>query len=238
MSYQAVHKVIQQLVEEGVLEKKTSGVQLSKNWIHRVKDYAFTIDTVYTKGKQYKLPSSFEKPYSMTFDDFSTYVVWMAEALRDGKFTQGKTGPIFGLFQHAVWPLRFNFMDFELLRQMTSNCHTRGVCVKDMPFDRWIGTHYRLAGVKEFRTGVKMKLEEDYFVIDDVVVRVKFSPETTKFLDKIYSKISDLKQLFHFYFAEVDKKEPTRIEIIIERNPTMARMIQNQIMQFLNEGKK
>ncbi|MEK6970767.1 MAG: hypothetical protein AABW68_03680 [archaeon] len=238
VSYQAVHKAIQQLIGEGILEKKSIGVQLSQNWIHRVRDYAFTVDTIYTKGKIYKLPTNFDKPYSLSFNDFSTYVVWMAETLRDGKFSNGKTGPIFGLFYHAPWPLRFNFIDFELLRQMASNCQTYGVCVCDMPFDRWIANHYRLAGIKAFKTGIKLKLEDDFFVVDDVIVRVKFSTETRKFMDKIYSKITDLKQLFHYYFTEVDKKDPSSIEVIIERNPTMARMIQNQIMQYLDDGTK
>ena len=238
VSYQAVHKAIQQLIGEGILEKKSIGVQLSQNWIHRVRDYAFTVDTIYTKVKIYKLPTNFDKPYSLSFNDFSTYVVWMAETLRDGKFSNGKTGPIFGLFYHAPWPLRFNFIDFELLRQMASNCQTYGVCVCDMPFDRWIANHYRLAGIKAFKTGIKLKLEDDFFVVDDVIVRVKFSTETRKFMDKIYSKITDLKQLFHYYFTEVDKKDPSSIEVIIERNPTMARMIQNQIMQYLDDGTK
>lgn len=146
ITYQAVHKVVAQLMEEGIVVKEKKGVQLSKNWIHQVKDYAFTVDTIYTKGKQYRLPSSFEKPHTIVFDNFSTYVVWMAECLRDGKFSQGKTGPIFGMFYHAPWPLRFNFMDFELLRQMAANCVTKGVSVCDAPFDRWIATHYRLGG--------------------------------------------------------------------------------------------
>lgn len=235
VSYQAVHKVITELIREGILDKRGKGIQLSQNWVHRVKDYAFTVDTVYTKGKLYKLPKTFEKPYTVIFDNFSTYVVWIAESFRDGKFTQGKTIPIYGMFQHAVWPLRFNFTDFELLRQMTSNCETRGVCAKDMPFDRWIATHYHLGGVKKFKTGVKIKLEEDYYTNGDIVIRAKFSPETTAFLDKIYSKIYDLKDLFHFYFMEVDKKDPSRIEVTIERNPALAKMIENQIKQYLNE---
>jgi hypothetical protein len=239
VTYQAVHKVVSQLMDEGIVDKKGKGIQLSQNWIHRVKDYAFTIDTIYTKGKQYKLPKTFEKPYTVVFDNFSTYVVWIAESFRDGAFTQGKTGPIYGMFYHAPGPLRFNFIDFELLRQMAANCPTRGVCVCDMPFDRWVSTHYKLGGVRAFKTGMKIKIEDDYFVAEDVVIRARFSPETIVFLDKIYSKIHDLKDLFHFYFAEVDKKDPSHIEVTIERNPTLARMIENQIKQYLAQpGKK
>lgn len=238
VSYQAVHKVIQQLASEGILEKKTNGVQLSQNWIHRVKDYAFTVDMVYTKGKKYKIPTSFEKPFTIIFDDFSEYIVWTAACFRDGKFTNGKPEPVFGLFRHALWPLRFNFMDFELLRQMTSKCHTQGVCVGDTPFDRWISTHYLLGGLKRYRTGVKLKLLEDFFTNGEVVIRAKYSPETMRYIDNVYSKIGDMKQLFEYYFTKTNVKEPIHIEMVIERNPTMARMIQNQILQYLKEGEK
>jgi DNA-binding Lrp family transcriptional regulator len=237
VSYQAVHKVIQQLISEGILEKKTNGVQLSENWIHRVRDYAFTVDTVYTKGKKYKIPASFDKPFTITFDDFSEYIVWTAEALRDGKFTGGKPEPVFGLFRHALWPLRFNFMDFELLRQMTSKCYTQGVCAGDTPFDRWISTHYLLGGLKRYRTGIKIKLSEDLFTNGDIIIRAKYSPETIKYIDQVYSKIGDMKQLFEYYFMKTNLKESTHIEMTIERNPTMARIIQNQILQYLGEKK-
>lgn len=233
VSYQAVHKVILQLQKEGIVEKKGKGVQLSKEWIHKVKDYAFNVDTIYTTGKQHQLPKTFEKPFTISFDDFSTYVIWMAENLRDGSFSQGKKGPIYGMFRHALWPLRFNFSDFELLRQMAANRETRGFCTHNMPFDKWIATHYFLGGLKQFKTNVKVKLDEDYFVDNETVIRVNYSPTTTEFLDRIYSKIHDLKELFHFYFLEVDKKEPTKIEVTVERNPTLARMIENQIKQQL-----
>ncbi|MDP2666343.1 MAG: hypothetical protein Q8P05_02480 [Candidatus Diapherotrites archaeon] len=238
ITYQAVHKVVNQLMDEGITEKKGKGVQLSQSWIHKVKEYAFNVDTIYTKGKQYKLPRFFEKPYTIVFDDFSTYVVWIAENLRDGKFSQGKTGIVYGMFYHAPWPLRFNFSDFELLRQMATKCHAIGISACDMPFDRWVATHFKLGGVKQFKTGMKTKIKEDYYVTEDVVVRVKFSPETIAFLDKIYSKIHDLKDLFHFYLVELERKAPIHIELTAERNPMLAKMIENQIKQYLNETEK
>lgn len=235
VTYQAVHKVVKQLMHDNIVEKKEKGVQLSKNWIHHIKDYAYTVDAIYTKGKQHRLPTTFNRQHTLVFDNYSTFVVWIAENFRDGNFTQGKTGPIYGIFHHAPWPLRFNFMDFELLRQMSANCPTRGFCVCDMPFDRWIATHYKLGGVQSFRTGVKIKIEDDYYVTGDSVIRVKYSPETKKFLDKIYAKINDLKDLFHFYFTEVDKNDLTHIEVTIERNPTMAKIIENQVITVLKK---
>ncbi len=237
VSYQAVHKVVDQLKKEGVVEKNGMGIQLTQKWIKQVKDYAFTIDTVYTQGKQYTLPAHIDKPVKIEFNDYSTYVIWMAENLRDGKFTGGKTGPIYGIFRHAVWPLRFNFRDFELLRSMNSKCYTQGFCVQDTPFDQWIGQHYKLGGVKEFFTGIKVSLEEDLYAAEDMVVRVSYSPETKKFMDKIYRQIGDMKQLFQFYFSNYMKKEPTHIELTVERNPVFARMIRKQVEEVI-AGKK
>lgn len=238
VTYQAVHKVIVELIEEGIIEKKDKTLQLSQHWIHRVKDYALTVDMIYAKKKQYKLPKTFDKPFTLIFDNYSTYILWIAESARDGKFTQGKPQPFNGMFRHALWPLRFSFMDFELLRETASNCPTVGVSVCDMPFDRWVGTLYKLGGIRKFKSGVKIKLEEDFFSYGDIVIRVKFSPETIAFLDQVYSKIGNIKQLFHFYLEGVDKKDPSHIEVTIERNPTMARMIENKIKQYLDEPVK
>ncbi len=235
VTYQAVHKVVQELVQEKIVEKEGKGVRLSKNWISQVKDYAVAVDMMYTKGHNYHLPTKIDKPVKIVIEDLSTYVTWMAENFRDGKFTGGKPAPIFGMFYHAVWPLRFNFMDFELLRQMTTNCPTKGISVCDMPLDKWICKHYKLGGVAQFKTGIQIDLQDDYFANGEMVIRVEFSPETRKYMDKIYSKIGDLKELFNFYFLNEKKNESTRIEITIERNPTMAKMIQNQVETALSE---
>ncbi len=234
VTYQAVHKVVQNLIETDIVEKNGKGIQLSKKWIDRVKDYAFTVDTVYTKGKNHRLPTEFTKPYSVIFDDLSAYVVWLAENFRDGNFTRKKPMPVFGIFYHAIWPLRFNFKDFELLREMTSNCRTKGISVCDDPLDKWVCNHYKLGGVAGFKTGVPIKTKENHFSVGDIVVRAKFSPKTIAFMDDVYSRIGDLKQLFQFYFTE-GKKESTEIEITIEHNPTVARMIENQVLQALKE---
>lgn len=239
VTYQAVHKVITQLIEEGIVEKKDKGVQLSKNWISQVKDYAMVVDTVYTKGKNQILPSNLDAPTTLVFTDFTSYVLWMAETLRDNKLTNGQTLPAYGLFYHAVWPLRFNFMDFELLRQMCTSCPgTMGISVCDTPFDRWVSKHYMLGGLGKFKTGYPhVKLDADYFVHGDCVIKAVFSPETRKFMDKIYKKIHSLYDLFNFYFSDIMKNENTYIEVTVQRSPTMARMIENQIKQYLTSEK-
>ncbi|QQR92507.1 MAG: hypothetical protein IPJ89_05165 [Candidatus Iainarchaeum archaeon] len=91
VSYQAVHKVVVQLQQEGIIEKKGKGLQLNHEWIHRVKDYAFNVDMAYTGGKKYTLPKTFSKPFTIVFDNFSNYVLWIATNARDGKlFSTGK----------------------------------------------------------------------------------------------------------------------------------------------------
>lgn len=238
VTYQAVHKVVQDLMEEKIVEKEGRGVKLSKNWIHQVKDYAMAIDMMYTRGHNQQIPSKIDKPVKIVIEDLSKYVTWMAENFRDGKFTGGKPSSVHAMFYHAVWPLRFNFMDFELLRQMTTNCKTMGFSVCDMPLDKWICQHYKLGGVIDFKTGVKADITDDYFANGDMVIRAEFSPETRKYMNNIYSKIGDLKQLFNFYFLDEKKNETTHIEITIERNPTMARMIENQVESVLKNKEK
>ncbi|MFH0969993.1 MAG: hypothetical protein V1776_00855 [Candidatus Diapherotrites archaeon] len=126
VTYQAVHKVITQLLSENILEKKGKNVQLSSQWIERVKDYAFTVNVAYFKGKEFNLPRHLDQSHRVTFDDYSSYVTWLAENFRDGKFTGRKPSAVYGMFRHALFPLRFNFMDFNLLRAAASSCTIRG----------------------------------------------------------------------------------------------------------------
>ncbi len=235
VTYQAVHKVAHQLLEEKIVERNEKGIQLSRNWIHQVKDYVMAVEMTYTNGQQYNLPKKIEKTIKFVFRDISTYVVWIAESFRDGKFTENKPVPIFGMFQHAVWPLRFNFMDFEILRSMANNCPTRGFCTSDMPLDRWISRHYKLGGVKGFKTGIKIELHDDFFCAGDIAIRAQFSPETRKYMNQIYTKVKDLKELFQYYFLQERKNEPTWIEVTIEHNPTLARMVEKQVLEVLEQ---
>lgn len=237
VTYQAVHKVVTQLKEEGVVVQNGKGVQLSHNWIQQVKDYAMTVDTIYTNGKQHKLPAKLGERHVIEFEDISSCVIYMAQMYRDFRLTNGKRVSCYGIFNHFLWPLRFNFMDFELLRQMVaSNPEAIAISAQDTPFDRWIGKHYQLGGMKVAKTGViDVPPEEDIMAHGEYIVKIRFSPEAKQFMSKIYNKISNLGDLFKYYFSDIAKEKNQSVTMIIEHNPLMARMLKNQIMSYLKK---
>ena len=50
-SYQAVHKILNELQQEKILEKNGMSYQISKNWIEQVKKFSSDLDEKYTNGK-------------------------------------------------------------------------------------------------------------------------------------------------------------------------------------------
>ena len=72
ISYQAVHKMINELTEENILEKNNTQYSLSKKWITSNKQYFENIDKLYSKQTtNTQITANFEGTTFWNFDDYS-----------------------------------------------------------------------------------------------------------------------------------------------------------------------
>jgi len=240
VSYQAVHKNISELVEAGVITQQDRNYQLSETWITNLGNFSDGLKEAYFKnGSKYEVDPDFEGDVHLTYNDYSIFVVSTAEQLRR-KVAIGN-GPNMGtgLFRHLLWPMRFNFLDYELFRRMVAvQDSTYSLVESDSPLDKWITKQYYAGGFSGLKTGVPLgSMEGDIIVQGDGIYEIKYSEESREFIDEIYNRNSNLLDLFNEYFLKnAIKKNKVKIEVTISKNPHMASVLRNQILSQFGVG--
>ena len=200
VTYQAIHKVLNQLIDEHILAKQNQVYQLNPQWITQIKNFGQTVDHVYSNETGKLKIKDFSSPVKIEFRDASTLPVTLANLFASTTFTNGQPLPVYGLFKHGIWPLRFNFLDFDLLLRMTKRNGGYAAIIGTTPFDQWIAAHYRAGGIQKAKTGVNAEISEDaIFAQGDSVIQVNYSPETAKLIEELYQEINGLHDLFKIY---------------------------------------
>ena len=115
VSYQAIHKTLQALEQEGVIEKAGSKYKLSRSWISNLGSFAKELQENYAGHGKYGFEEGFEGVLNFEFDDISVYARTMAEWFISGKLIGNGPSEPYGLFRHGLWTLKFDFSEFNLL---------------------------------------------------------------------------------------------------------------------------
>lgn len=235
ISYQAVHKTLNQLSVQHVLSKQNQTYQLNQNWISQIKNFGQTIDHIYSnESGKLNLPNDFSKPHKIEFNDVSAYPVTMGNILISKTLTNGETTPVYALLQHGLWPLRFNFLDYEVLLRCAKANPMNVTITGNLPFDRWIAEQYSTGGFTITKVGVKKpKIEGNFVVQGDTVIEVEYPLETLQFIEEIYAKMNSLSDLFKFYINKKISKHPYKATVTIQKNPAFAKLLTNQILELL-----
>ncbi len=240
ISYQAVHKAIQQLEEDSIVSKSGKDYQLNPLWISRQKDFFSGLNEKVCQGKsKYEIKPNFTGTQTLYFSDYSVYCVAMAEIL-SSKVLIGK-GPniALGIGRHFIWTLRFNFTDFDLFRKMTKNIDECYYLSKyNTPLDKWLQKIWEKGGFPNVKLGVQFEGDQDIAAQGDSVLEINYSEETKKIIDKIYNRTSGLSGLFREYFTKPESLKQTRIELKITKNPQLAELVRKQVMSYFIEPGK
>lgn len=235
LTYQAVHKILNQLAEQQIILKHNQAYQLNPQWITQIKNFGQTIDHVYSnESGKIDLPKDLSQPFKIEFKDVSAYPITLGNILISKKLTGGKTEPSFALLQHGLWPLRFNFLDYEVLLRCAKANPMNVAIIGSLPFDKWITKQYLLGGFEKVKYGVKTPMNDSNFVIHgDGIIQMEYPPETLQFIEEIYTNMDSLSDLFQFYINRKISKHPFRAIATIQKNPLLAKLMKEKILQLL-----
>ena len=237
VSYQAVHKSIEELIEQGVIEKKGKSVQLDQQWIEHLKQFSTTLENNYQKKGSGKLLTSPDGSHEIVFDDLSVFCTEMAKMWQSKEIVNVDDFQVACMFNHLWFPPKFSFDDFALLERMTRVHHQSGeaghiIGRHDTPFDRWVQEQYYRVGADAIKIGVPFYSETDLAALGEHVFEVSFSPETKKIMDFGYQKSQNLEDWFLLFKQNKYEKYPFHIEVKISKNKQIARTIQEYVKGF------
>jgi len=224
VSYQAVHKLLLQFCEGGVLEKEGVSYQLSKGWISRIKQFATSLEKRY-EGKDAFLSelSTFRGSFEFTFNNVTDFSLGMAAMLLSERCAKSKGTCRLAVLRHGWWPLTFQFDQFLLLRKIVK-LHSAPYCIirKDSPFARWLNKQYNLIGFNSKIVDGLKDYNDDIAIIGSLIVQVNYSKETKKVIDELYARTPGLTALFKEYVVSTFPQKKVEINFKVSENSSLA----------------
>ncbi len=231
VSYQAIHKILGQFVEEKVVAVSGKRYQLSKDWISKLQRFTSALALKYENSVQdIERNLSDRNAIQLSFDDYSEMVVTLAELMARKVLCGGGNDFAAAMFQHLYWPFNFRFQDFLLLRKLIGiRKETYIMCKSNSAFDRWAYTQYKKANITELRLGQNFSGDDDILVDGESIIQVQYSSNTKKIIDGYYEKIADLGGLMLEFTAPSSPRHSLDIQVKITKNKPLADILFNQI---------
>lgn len=234
VTYQAVHKAIQELGKEGILFKTKNQWKISPAWLTKQATFIRQTRRKYTGNKnRYTITSNYDGPQTFEFDNLTDFAVETAGLVANKVLCQ-KQETAYWVLEYGWWTPKFKFTHLDLLYKLVSSSpKSIHIIRKTTPFGIWMQKQYERVGGKG-TIGLNVPFEDDMLVQGDWIVQVHFSPESKKIIQKYWKKWKNLEDCFREFGL---KEEPKmKITATVSRNPTMARFLRKEIDRYLQEG--
>jgi len=236
-SYQAIHKALQKLQGEGVVEKIGKNYSLSQNWIASLKQFVEFSEHETTRTI---LSEDTTWPQNLQFCTLMELGKFMLDGLIEIVSSlynaSGQKPVLVALWKH-VWPgIVFGEEDYrkliELGKKKRGFVLSNGTCFAD----KFFGSYYEKMGHK-VKYGVKNIGNCDTVVVGDYIFQVYYTPELKKKWSETYTKMSSSRKrdlaMGEFFTLIHDYK--TKINVVINKNVGVAEQIKREMLQHFKQ---
>ncbi len=222
LTYQAVHKALGELLDEGVVSKAPDGYSLSFDWIDGLSRFSDELKSSYSKAGS-GMPAGQSVLFFDSTAEVDDFLVSFAQKVFDPK------DKVLALQWCHFWiPLFLKRETYLRLKEVVSLSDSYAITPADTPLDRWCADYWRKNSKLKHRFGVKEATSTDTIVYKDFVVRVYYPLEFKRALDRVYNsapKMSDF-DVDSFYEAVFMKK--AKVPVAIIRNQQLADQLKKE----------
>jgi hypothetical protein len=222
-TYQAVHKMANQLMDEMVVVRVGAWYSLNPAWINRIKLFTEQLDQSYSKDKPFK---NFQNQdiINLTFDSLLETVRFIVHKF-NWEFPNPKRKPRVAMLMHVWMPIGADEKDFEQIKRIFELPYY-GLYRGDTPLD-YYGNQFVVKLGKKSIYGVNYPAEGDIVVEGDYVAQIFYPLELKTKINNIFTKTKnitdfDLAKLFEIY------TQKNKIKVIISRNPELAESLREE----------
>ena len=224
ITYQAVHKIIVNLLKENIVEKEGSGYKLNMEWIGKLKSFGENLMQKYS-GKNMDVSTLAEgTSYTAEFNSPMAEVYYWA--LAQHALILQRFGPLEkASFQYPMWPItiisdqQYKQMEYMLIPE---NGKANLIHGKLTPVDKFLLRVWESFGVISAVSKETWALNPDHStsIVGDIVFNYYHEPAAKKEWVKVYDGIGEeveMKPVYELFFEKTYKSQ-----IIVTRNKMLA----------------
>lgn len=219
VTYHAVYKIVKEMVEKGILEKRDKKYLINKKWIEEIIKFGEKLKLSYSR--------SAERPDLLIFNTVAECdEYFMKTGIEEGmeKFIQCK---------HLWWGVfRPEATLSTIEREKMQKCVTYIVCGGNSSIEKWQAKLEKKSKTYEIKLGVVCNRNCDVIVCGDTVFEIYYPRKLLKVLEDAYSKANSIDELNLKSLLKTFYKKPTEIIVSVTRNEKIANLIKQEILKY------
>ncbi len=237
VTYQAVFKAVNELLEDGVIDRKEDGYQINMEWLKQIHRYTESVETnYYTKNrlaliegiKDARKEGNINVLTFETFFDVEKYLYYLQK-----HYILSAKGKEAVCVHHAhEWrPLFYLRAEYNWMRSLRKAGHcTFILCAGNTLVDKWCADFYRASECK-VKLGANCASPCEMIVFGDIVIQVYLPSIIKEGMDRAFTKVEDLRKLNTKLLVEQVLEKKTEIKVMINKDPDLAEQIRKDTMR-------
>jgi len=228
ISYQAVHKALQELVVDGIVEKRDRNFLLSSHWIDNLNGYSEQLKYRYSNNLSETLDNR-----NFSFKTIHECDRFLIEAFVKiaNSLPKGEKPLVIMQCKHAWVPLFISRTEYRNIVDALKSTNCYALVKGETKVDRWCCKFWE-------RQGINVKFVEDVasmadiHVLGDYVIEVFYSPKVMRRMDEIYNKTKSVSELNMDDLFRSIFEMGTEIAVTINRNKLVADQLKEQTLSY------
>ncbi len=237
ITYQAAHKAVIQMVDEGILEKSGLDYSINLDWLNRIGRFSRDVTDAYSEGSQ-KIPLDSDTTQH-NFQSGYEAIRFLLENFSEGKFTplNSEKIRIVAKVQHMWNPFVLMPKDFAIVRGLSGKIEVKIACKGETSLDSIVSKFYNSIGIQTI-LGAEVSESPEIIAIGDSLIQIFNPPEMRSLLSETYAKTKTIfsPNLIR-NFSEIANGK-MQVTVLINRNALAARAIREEIEGLFKTRKK
>ncbi len=237
VSYQAVHKLLKELVDGGVLSKENLSYKIDPEWLKKVSNFLSFVEQSYKNQRPLVPgPSRVDKIGEITLMEFESLAdmdIFFMDY--EEKFhRKQKKGVVVWTAKHYHWPLAYSKKMFDVQETKEEKKNSYKIFGSSSQLDEWSMKFYKQLGVNViFDKNATQK--EDIAVYSDEILEIRYSEEIVAAMDNFFKKNKEFGRIDLTGFFKNILNKKTKIIVTLQKNSYIAERIVNESLRLFDD---
>ncbi|MBI2655607.1 hypothetical protein HYX06_04260 [Candidatus Woesearchaeota archaeon] len=239
ITYQAIHKTILQLLEQGVLVKENMDYSINMQWIDEVSNFVERMKESYEKQKKYPFGiidmQTTENMQMIVFDNFLSAELFTINLVDKYCSNLKSKEPCCMSIQHIKEPTFQCGEALQKLRLYKEAKIGKYILVRGNNFiDGWGKSFFK--GVFECILGVDVAKDYETYICGDAVIQLHIPIEVSKKINTLFSNAKSIEEIrVPQAFSDIYERK-CKVQLLIYKNQEIAEQLRQKTLSYFNNN--
>ncbi len=245
VTYQAVHKTLKQMLEEGIVERKEQSYFISNKWIKRMKYFIDSLiktsekNSRNSKTRYTRVSPVLETIEQETFHETEDLFFKLRREYFDKIESIPEERRIICLqAPHLMAVLLSPSDEYEFLNKLVETKSKQYALVKGSTLvDKWIERYYNSFKGKPYicKTDANCSLFNEVWIYPDKFVEIFYSDRFWKHFDELYKSINQISDInYNTVIEKLYKLKDEPVKVVIHKEPSLINLARDNTLRQFN----